>query len=1425
MSNSLDKYGSNGKYTTKKKKETESTYNSSTASSDYKAPSNSIAKRYGSNGDFSNDSSNFKSAYEFKSSTPFKSSVKPVTVLKPTTKSTSYWDKVKSGAKQLNLSTLFKSKVPTWQKALGSIPAAFGTVGQWANGDLQNNNGKTTGSKFLGRTLDVARNTVTGGAVTRDTNKSSIKTPMNTGSKIGNIGADLLGMGAGFGVKQPLLNNNSLGSGLDKAIGKPINNALLKGATKLGLKTTKPLTKIAIAGLKSGAEFGGLNGMTSLANGKTGKETLKSVGEGALSGLIFGAGGKALGETGKSLKGLIPQKASYKVNTQRNLKMNTKVEVPKLNTPEAILQPKINNPKGILKPGVVKMKSDTMPLVDRTFENVGDKKVNAYQYDNPTLKPYIKEEANIIKGELERTLKPSKGANSVNGESIGYGNKRVTSESMATIKDTTGASYEKINKALDDIVVDHGRENNALAKKVELVIDDRLTNGYREDVQGMNIPSHGEYLQEKKFINDMPNELNTSTFKRTNLQPKLSSQVTLKPLDANIPIGNKLQTTIPKSDIVSTNMDMKSEAQSNNFGRNDNITNDTMLDGIEFSGKPAKVSKVYSNTLKNTDLLTKVEKNMLKSKDFSYDTRTEQMSLNEAKQRIATNIDGEIKSLNKKEVYSGSDVDTMMGILGDNKLVQARETGNYTDTKNWLKNVRKAGTEGGRTVQSFAKYSRTSEGKLIEGQRVVDAVEDNLKKSNPNLIDAIDKQTKQVMKDISTMTDKQKEARLKQIFGKKTKSQPKSMIEKVNELIELGAYDKESIRDLIKNKEGLPTLDTTDIKFINDHMKLANDAIPDSYINRMELAKVGGLIAEKTPSTNMEKLQAAQRISMLFNPKTTIVRNPLGNTLLNTAESIKNIPGAAIDKVVSGIRKSERTTILAPITKGKAALKGAKQGINEWRLDIKNHVDTGVTGGGMELPNKSKIFNESAKNPVQRTINKSANKIHSFVARSLKLGDTPFYNAAYSERLAELKKIKGTTIITDAMKEDANLYGLERTLQNDSAFSALFTGVKGANFLNKHEGAKTVYQTFANLILPFAKTPANVLDKFVDYSPVGILKATAQGIATKGKGTFNQKKFVDTMARGLTGTGLAVVGYKLAENGSITGTRNKNTKVENFETTLGKGNYAFKVGDNYQTVDWALPAAAPIMMGADIYNSLKKSKGLGGALADGTGSAVNLMFNSTLLQGPSRLLGGYNPAASLASGLLGTTTQATPTIGNQLRQLKDPFVRETYDQNPLKQTVNKLTNRIPGLSTSLPKKVDTSGNDIKNFQGNNSIFNVMLNPGFNTKYNASNTQKEVMRLYDDSGETDQIPGIATKVINKTKNNPQVNLTGEEFSAYQKMIGEKTIQAYNQVISDGKYSGSSDADKAQMLSSAMTKAKAQAKEDTLKAKGLYKKGGY
>ncbi|MGB9845886.1 MAG: LPD38 domain-containing protein, partial [Desulfotomaculales bacterium] len=136
-----------------------------------------------------------------------------------------------------------------------------------------------------------------------------------------------------------------------------------------------------------------------------------------------------------------------------------------------------------------------IPIEERTFEEVGSRKVKAYMYEHPELKPFIQAEAERLLAELRDSVKGERfHTYTSEGEHIITGTRRFTSEPIARIKDATGASYEEIEKALQRIIKDEGQENQALAKKIELVIDDNLTRGTKT-LEGYELPPNEDYIR------------------------------------------------------------------------------------------------------------------------------------------------------------------------------------------------------------------------------------------------------------------------------------------------------------------------------------------------------------------------------------------------------------------------------------------------------------------------------------------------------------------------------------------------------------------------------------------------------------------------------------------------------------------------------------------------------------------------------------------------------------------------------------------------------------------------------------------------------------------------------------------------------------------------------------------------------------------
>ena len=70
---------------------------------------------------------------------------------------------------------------------------------------------------------------------------------------------------------------------------------------------------------------------------------------------------------------------------------------------------------------------------------------------------------------------------------------------MKQLKADTGLQPAQIKDALERLVENHGQENAAAAKRVELVIDDMLTNGF-DMSDGVHIDANEEYLKLKSAI-------------------------------------------------------------------------------------------------------------------------------------------------------------------------------------------------------------------------------------------------------------------------------------------------------------------------------------------------------------------------------------------------------------------------------------------------------------------------------------------------------------------------------------------------------------------------------------------------------------------------------------------------------------------------------------------------------------------------------------------------------------------------------------------------------------------------------------------------------------------------------------------------------------------------------------------------------------
>ena len=152
------------------------------------------------------------------------------------------------------------------------------------------------------------------------------------------------------------------------------------------------------------------------------------------------------------------------------------------------------------------------PLENRDIKTIGKQtNVNAYQYDNPEVKPYFQEMAQMI-GEDLAYISSSENKSTAKG---GGTKLNTTTEAISILHNEMGYSYDQISKGLQNIIDDNGKENNAISKKLELIIDEQLRNGYTNAL-GKGIAPNQDYIntitarnQENEKKNELENN-NTS---------------------------------------------------------------------------------------------------------------------------------------------------------------------------------------------------------------------------------------------------------------------------------------------------------------------------------------------------------------------------------------------------------------------------------------------------------------------------------------------------------------------------------------------------------------------------------------------------------------------------------------------------------------------------------------------------------------------------------------------------------------------------------------------------------------------------------------------------------------------------------------------------------------------------------------------------
>lgn len=566
-------------------------------------------------------------------------------------------------------------------------------------------------------------------------------------------------------------------------------------------------------------------------------------------------------------------------------------------------------------------------------------------------------------------------------------------------------------------------------------------------------------------------------------------------------------------------------------------------------------------------------------------------------------------------------------------------------------------------------------------------------------------------------------------------------------------------------------------------------------------------IADQIPSTFREKANFWRYTSMLTNP-TTHIRNIMGNAIQMGARKIKDGIGTAIERAV--IKDQSQRTKAVNVDKDlKAFAKGQYETDQNAAMGSGKYSDATAAGIEREIQSKRKMFKG------EDVLSRAVQGIGDLNSRALDYEDVIFNRAAYVDSFAQALQAKGVTAAEAhagtraADVEAARAYAIEEaqkaTYRNTTALS------KALSQFGRYEGDNPVKRAgsfVADALFPFRKTPANILTTGLDYSPIGLGKGIKEAMFDVKSGKCTAADAVDSIASGLTGTGIFALGAYLAAEGLLHVRAGDDDKEEEFEKSMGGQDYAIQIGDKSYTLDWMTPAAMPLFAGAAIVESVRKGGGTFDALVDSLLGMQDVVLETSMLSSLNDLVSNISYAKSkpiylIDRAITGYAGQYIPTIGSKVASVFDDTVRKSYVEKGSGQVASDVNyflqgaaKKVPGARNQLQPMVDMWGNEVSNGSAPERVFQSFLSPGFLKAQDNSPATQEIRRLAKATGDSTVYPAAAEKSY--TVNGETRTLTGEEYTRYAKAMGQTRKELVEAAVKLPAYKSMSDSEKSDYI---------------------------
>ena len=330
--------------------------------------------------------------------------------------------------------------------------------------------------------------------------------------------------------------------------------------------------------------------------------------------------------------------------------------------------------------------------------------------------------------------------------------------------------------------------------------------------------------------------------------------------------------------------------------------------------------------------------------------------------------------------------------------------------------------------------------------------------------------------------------------------------------------------------------------------------------------------------------------------------------------------------------------------------------------------------------------------------------------------------------------------------------------------------------------------------------PSSIAKQMIEYSPIGLIK----GIAQTGKVLIKdvpslQREAAQEVGRGVIGTGLIGLGAYLASRGFITGQPSGIKESQQWQLEGKQANSILLPGLDgkwkWRSIGSIGPENLLILAGAKLQEEILQKQDPGRFL----GSLGKDFLAQTFLQGIQQPLSAITDPARYGKSYIGNLASSViPNILKDVGRAFDPYQREYATAK------DYVTGNIPFLRSKNIVRRDVLGKPLPQEPSGIGAF-------FDLFYSKTPIQDELItelkRLND--AEINATPSQMAKA--QTIHGTKVTLTPEQLDALEEQAGPKVRDALLSLIRSSEYKSMSDEEKANAISSTVTKVRTEIKK--------------